>query len=139
MELMVALRCIPARARLSSPPRCAWGHLDSSLYKSPDYPGGASYDDLGWYYAAPSTAVILNDNAVAYDFISSKKLGAAVQIKPKTPAHELTIINQLITASKEQEKNHCNLNIEIKLNNTLRLYGCLPQEKEPKTMQLAIP
>lgn len=113
--------------------------LDISRFKPPYYAAGISYDDLGWYYAAPSSAVILNGNAVAYDFISAPKLGMPIQIEPKTPDKSLTLINEVVTVSKTQEKNHCGLNIEIKNNNTLRLYGCLSQEEHPRKMQLAIP
>ncbi|KTD76583.1 D-alanyl-D-alanine carboxypeptidase/D-alanyl-D-alanine-endopeptidase [Legionella waltersii] len=113
--------------------------LDVSRFQSPYYPGGTSYDDLGWYYSAPDSAVILNGNAASYQFISGKELGDPVLIKADKEENGLTIINQLRTVDKEEEKNHCGLNIEIKPNNTLRLFGCLAQQKDPKTLQLAIP
>ncbi len=109
--------------------------LDSSRFKAPYYSQGISYDDLGWYYSAPETAVILNENAVAYDFISAKRLGMPIQIRPKT-IEEITIINQVITVDKEEQKNHCALNIEIEPNNTLHLFGCLVKADKPETMQL---
>lgn len=111
--------------------------LDSSRFKPPYYAGGDSYDDLGWYYAAPSTALILNKNAVSYEFISAKKTGKRIQIIPKTAGRELSIINQVITVDKEQT-THCSLNVEVKSPNTLRLYGCLQKNKEPQVMSLAI-
>jgi len=113
--------------------------LDISRFKAPYYSGGVSYDDLGWYYSAPETAVILNENAVTYDVISAKKLGMPIQINPKTSENALTIINQVITVSKEQEKKHCALNIEIQAHNTLRLFGCLAKADKPTTLQLAVP
>jgi serine-type D-Ala-D-Ala carboxypeptidase/endopeptidase (penicillin-binding protein 4) len=113
--------------------------LDASQFKQPDYAPGASYDDLGWYYDAPSPAVMLDRNAVAYNFITDKKTGGPVTIKPQDDDHKLTLINELHTVTKKQEKDHCALNIEIKPNNTLKLYGCLAQAKEPRRMQLAIP
>jgi D-alanyl-D-alanine carboxypeptidase/D-alanyl-D-alanine-endopeptidase (penicillin-binding protein 4) len=113
--------------------------LDISRYKSPYYSGGVSYDDLGWYYSAPDTAVILNENAESYEFISAKKFGMPVQIKPKSTEAALTIINQVITVSKEQEKQHCNLNIETNSHNTVRVFGCMAQTIQPKVMQLAVP
>ena len=113
--------------------------LDTSRFKAPYYAGGESYDDLGWYYSAPDTTVILNENTEAYDVISAKKLGKPVTIKPKSAEKNLTVINQIITVNKEQEKEHCNLNVEILANNTLRLYGCMVQESKPKMIQLAIP
>ncbi len=113
--------------------------LDTSRFKAPFYPGGASIDDMGWYYSAPDTAAILDGNAVAYDFIGAKEIGKLVKIKPKTSPSALTIINQVITVTKEQEKDHCNFNIETKANNTLRLYGCLAQNDKPNLMKLAVP
>lgn len=117
------------------------GHiiLDGSRFQPPYYPPDFSYEDLGWYYAAPSTAIILNENAKDYKFISAEKIGGPIQIKAKKDGQELRIINQVITVSKEQEKEHCNLNIDIQTHNTLRLYGCLAQHKQPLLMQLAVP
>ncbi|MDP3560115.1 MAG: D-alanyl-D-alanine carboxypeptidase/D-alanyl-D-alanine-endopeptidase [Legionellaceae bacterium] len=113
--------------------------LDTSQFSAPYHAAGVSYEDLGWYYAAPSTAVILNDNAVAYQFISAQTLGGTVQLKPSSAENNLTIINELITVNKEQAKEHCSLNIETKENNSIRLYGCLAQSNKPITMRLAIP
>ncbi|QEY51545.1 D-alanyl-D-alanine carboxypeptidase/D-alanyl-D-alanine endopeptidase [Legionella longbeachae] len=113
--------------------------IDSSQYQAPNYPSGTSYDDLGWYYAAPDTAVILNENKVSFDLISAKQLGKPAQIKAKTTPNALKLINQVITVSKEEEKGHCSLNLEIKPDNTIRIFGCMIQDKNPKLIELAIP
>lgn len=113
--------------------------LDISRFKAPYYPSGVSYEDLGWYYAAPDTAIMLNENAETYAFVSAKKQGERIQIKSKTSSPSLTLINQVTTASHEQAKNHCELNIEIKPKNTLRLFGCLADNAQPRLMNLAIP
>ncbi len=112
--------------------------LDTSLFTAPYYPSGLSYDDLGWYYAAPNTALILNENTAHYELITAQQLGEPVIINPKKNSQKLTLINEVITVSKEEEKKHCSLNIEIKPNNTLRLYGCAAQSKNPKNLELAI-
>lgn len=113
--------------------------IDTSRFKPAYYPNGTSYDDLGWYYAAPDTAVILGKNAASYDLISATQLGKPVTIKPKKDGQQLTLINEVITVSPIDAKKHCSLNIEIKARNTLRLYGCVPQTKNPKTIHLALP
>lgn len=114
--------------------------IDSSQYQAPYYPSGTSYDDLGWYYAAPDTAAILNENKVAYELISAKELNKPVKINlKKNQPKALTLINEVVTVSKEEEKNHCSLNLEVKTNNTIRLYGCKTQEENPKLIELAIP
>jgi D-alanyl-D-alanine carboxypeptidase/D-alanyl-D-alanine-endopeptidase (penicillin-binding protein 4) len=112
--------------------------LDISHFKAPYYPSGISYDDLGWYYSAPDTAIMLNENAETYQLISASKPGMLATIKPKTTDPKLKIINQVITVNKEQKKQ-CSLNIEIKSENTIRLFGCMGQMKQPKEIQLALP
>jgi serine-type D-Ala-D-Ala carboxypeptidase/endopeptidase (penicillin-binding protein 4) len=113
--------------------------LDTSRFKAPDYPNGVSYEDLGWYYAAPDTAIMLDENTETYAFISAKKQGEHIQVKPKTSQPALTLINQVITVSQEQARNHCELNIDIMPKNTLRLFGCLADNAQPRLMNLAIP
>ena len=113
--------------------------VDSSRFKAPEYTGGVSYDDLGWYYAAPDSAIVIDDNAEQYTALSATNIGGRVELTSKNPEPRLTIINQLVTVSKEEEKNHCNFNIEIQPGNTLRLYGCMAENKNPKPIQLAVP
>ncbi|WP_242601942.1 D-alanyl-D-alanine carboxypeptidase/D-alanyl-D-alanine endopeptidase [Legionella yabuuchiae] len=113
--------------------------VDDSRFKPPYYAAGINYDDLGWYYVAPSSAVILNENKETFDFISPKKIGEQVTIKTKNSNPPVKLINNLISVSHAEERNHCNFNIDIKPDNTLRLYGCLPQYKEPRRLALAIP
>jgi len=36
--------------------------IDATRYQPPHYPAGVNVDDLGWYYAAPDSAIIINDN-----------------------------------------------------------------------------
>lgn len=111
--------------------------LDISRFQPPYYTNGISYDDLGWYYAAPDTAVILNKNTVNYELVSAEKIGDLAILKAKSPDQKITVINEITTVNKEQKKR-CGLNIEIKPENTLRLFGCVGQQKNPKILQLAI-
>jgi D-alanyl-D-alanine carboxypeptidase/D-alanyl-D-alanine-endopeptidase (penicillin-binding protein 4) len=113
--------------------------LDTTRFKAPYVPNGVSYDDMGWYYAAPDTAIILDENSASYELTSAPTLGQLTTIKPKNEKKALTIENEVITVSKEEAKLHCGLNIEIKPQNTLRLHGCVAQNKNPKLLQLAVP
>tara|TARA_Y100000588_G_C14197238_1_gene900780 strand:+ start:386 stop:1750 length:1365 start_codon:yes stop_codon:yes gene_type:complete len=113
--------------------------IDGSKYQLPNYAAGINYDDLGWYYVAPSSAIIINGNKETYDFISPPKLGQPVKINAIKPHTPLKLINNLVAVSFEQQRNHCSFNIAIKPNNTLRLYGCMPRYKDKRTLSLAIP
>lgn len=114
--------------------------FDTSRMQPPYYASGVSFDDIGWYYEAPSTAVILNQNKVMYEATSAPTLGMPIQLTlKKNQPTAVHIINDVITVDAKQAKYHCNFNIEIQKNNTLHVYGCLAQRKEPKILQFAIP
>jgi len=113
--------------------------LDTTRFESPNYPDGIQYDDLGWYFAAPDTAIMLDENYETYEFITGKKPGKKIKIKAKSTEHQLKLINQVVGASPEDAKHHCDLNVALLPENTLKLYGCLAVRDTPKLMMLAIP
>jgi D-alanyl-D-alanine carboxypeptidase/D-alanyl-D-alanine-endopeptidase (penicillin-binding protein 4) len=113
--------------------------IDASLFKAPFYARATSYDDLGWYFAAPSSAIMLNGNQIAYEVFTSKTLGQPITLIPtKRMISPLTIENHVTTVSLDDAKHHCDLELEIKSLNTLHLYGCLAKRERPYTMQFAI-
>lgn len=113
--------------------------LDTSRFKPPYYPPGVSYDDLGWYFVAPSLALMLNENAESYEVKTAKEQGKLIEIKAQNPEPALRLVNQVVTVSQAQAKAHCSLDIQVQPNNTLKLYGCLAQREQPIKMQFAIP
>ena len=113
--------------------------LDISRFASPVYPAATAYDDLGWYYAAPDSALVLNENAEKYTLFPAKRLGDKVTIQSDSTRHALKLINQVTTASAIDAKQHCNLNIDILPHNTLKLYGCLASKPAHRVMNFSIP
>lgn len=113
--------------------------LDTSQIKPPYYPNGTSLDDLGWYYAAPDSAIIIDRNAINYKFISAKNLGKPIRIIPLQKNNFLKINNQAITVSPEYAKKHCEMHLALNDNNQIKIYGCMPQTANPKNEKLAIP
>ncbi len=112
--------------------------LDTSIFTPPYYPAGVSYDDIGWYYAAPDTAIILNENSAPYELNAPEQIGSLTRIKAKNNEIPLSIINEVIVVSSE-EKKHCDLHIAPNQTNTIRLYGCVVASKTPRLLELAIP
>lgn len=112
--------------------------IDTSRFQAPDYPSGLSYDDFGWYYAAPDTAAIIDENAVDYEFTTAKAFGAPVQVKAKDNGAKIPLMANIITVNNDTAKKHCNLNITIAPQNHLQLYGCLAQRKNSMLVRLAV-
>ncbi len=113
--------------------------LDISRFASPEYPAATAYDDLGWYYAAPDIALVLNENAEKYTFFPAKQLGNKVTIQSDNTRHALKLINQVKTVNAIDAKQHCNLNIDFLPHNTLKLYGCLAEKPAHRVMNFSIP
>lgn len=100
---------------------------------------GTSLDDMGWYYAAPDTAVIIDKNAINYKFIASKTIGHSIEIIPEQTDNFLKIINKTITVTPDYAEKHCKINISIRNNNQVKIYGCMAQTDNPKSEKPAIP
>lgn len=113
--------------------------IDNSAYSSPYHPAGITFDDLGWYYEAPCTSVIIDENAVEFYLQSSQALGGPVQIISSDRKSPLQLINNLKTVSWEEAKNDCDMHVDDMGNNRVRLYGCLAQRQAKKRINLAIP
>lgn len=111
--------------------------LDASIFSPPYHPAGISYDDLGWYYAAPDSAIILDENKASFK-MTSGKLNEPVTFYPVNAQSPLTVLNQVITVNKNNSPP-CTLNISNEKNNTVRLYGCAPLTEKPQLIELAIP
>ena len=113
--------------------------VDSSRFRAPEYPDGLSMDDLGWDYAAPDSAIIINENTEAFQCITGESVGMPVSIQSLSKNPGLQIINDLKTATQEEAEQHCSMHIALKAQNTLHLFGCLPKGDEPTILNLAIP
>jgi D-alanyl-D-alanine carboxypeptidase/D-alanyl-D-alanine-endopeptidase (penicillin-binding protein 4) len=113
-------------------------YIDTSRFEAPYYPSGITFDDLGWYYAAPDTAAIIDGNEASFQFITAKKPGAPVKVKPLKKDNGIRIINQLKTVSPAFYRKHCSMHIQILPDNQLKLFGCLPQRKQAREMRLAV-
>lgn len=112
--------------------------VDTSHFSLPNFSSADSYDDLGWYYTAPVSAVILNGNMAAYTLKSAEKSGLPIHLNPKSLEPKIKIINNVMTVDKTTMPYPCSLNIEVKSDNTLRLYGCWDIKRKPQTMRFAL-
>lgn len=112
--------------------------LDTSRFQAPYYPGGISYDDLGWYYAAPDTAAIMDGNEASFKITMSKEIGGSVAVQEVKAHQGLDMLDDVKTVSVDYYRKHCSFNIERLPENQSRLYGCLPQRAQPRIMKFAI-
>jgi len=109
--------------------------IDGSRFRKPYYPSGNSFDDLHWYYSAPITSIILNENSLDLKFrVHDRHLS----IKPKKFARYFPISHRVELVPREKALTECNLNVEMNAKNHIDFYGCWPQLRHHALERVAI-
>ena len=100
--------------------------LDNTRFQGSPYPLGIEYEDVNWYYSAPATSIIIDQNKATIQLIPAHKIGQKATIKFKQNAQYMTWNNQVITVSEKQAAHHCQLILEVSDKNQVHLSGCWP-------------
>lgn len=112
--------------------------IDDTAFAEPYYAQGWTWDSLPWYYSAPITSIIINENKVRLKFNKATALNAPIKIEQADSELPAFKIQSNVLAVSAQEADHsCQLNVKVR-NNDLSLYGCWPMDKTPIVVELAI-
>lgn len=101
--------------------------IDATRYEPPDLAPGWSVEDPIWYYGAPISAVIIDQNAIKLSIRPSEKLGGNVSVKAITNPF-FSLVNSLKTVSNWEAKNSCSFHV-VNHDQQLFLSGCWPRHK----------
>lgn len=112
--------------------------IDDKSFATPLYGPGWTWDSIPWYYSAPISSIILNENKVR---IKLHKPNALYELLKIEQADEripnLPIDAHVMVVTPEEAKNVCQLSVNIK-NNKIQLTGCWSIDKTPAYLELAI-
>ncbi|OGT49095.1 MAG: D-alanyl-D-alanine carboxypeptidase/D-alanyl-D-alanine-endopeptidase [Gammaproteobacteria bacterium RIFCSPHIGHO2_12_FULL_41_15] len=118
-------------------------YIDKSAYDHASYPPGRVYDDMGYYYSAPVSAISLNENNFALRIDPSNALGQKAKLTPILPTGIVTFENEVITAPHSSiikiyasPSNHYLLqgNLNIKAKHISRKMALTEPEKLVKSV-----
>jgi D-alanyl-D-alanine carboxypeptidase/D-alanyl-D-alanine-endopeptidase (penicillin-binding protein 4) len=93
-------------------------------------PGGFTWDDNNFYYAAPSSAIIINKNVSEAMMRPSSATGSMANLSIEDPAI-LAIENKVTTALSN--KQDCPYKSKYLGGNKYEVYGCMPISKDPQS------
>lgn len=113
--------------------------IDDTRFQRPDYAMGWSQDSLSWYYAAPITTVMLNENLIKLSLNSSKAIGEKAEIAfaaDETIKPSLT--QDISIVSMEEANGHCQIQIQLNEENGIFVSGCWPQKSSPDALKVAL-
>ncbi|MGE3319416.1 MAG: D-alanyl-D-alanine carboxypeptidase/D-alanyl-D-alanine-endopeptidase [Candidatus Berkiella sp.] len=112
--------------------------IDDTAFAEPYYAQGWTWDSLPWYYSAPITSIIINENKVRLKFNRPQALNTPIKIEQADPELPAFKIQSNVTAVTMQEADTtCQLNVKVN-NNDIDLSGCWPLDKTPIVMELAL-
>jgi D-alanyl-D-alanine carboxypeptidase/D-alanyl-D-alanine-endopeptidase (penicillin-binding protein 4) len=112
--------------------------VDDTAFSGPEYGPGWTWDSLHWYFSAPVSAIILNENMVQFQIQKADKVNAPLVIKQSFATIPLLPLKAKVrAASSEEAEKKCELSLHVK-NNEINLDGCWPIDKTPTTIGIAL-
>ncbi|MFI4937534.1 MAG: D-alanyl-D-alanine carboxypeptidase/D-alanyl-D-alanine-endopeptidase [Candidatus Berkiellales bacterium] len=112
--------------------------VDDRAFEEPFYAPGWTLDSLAWYYSAPITAIILNENKVRYKLDKANELNEIIHVAQADETLPTFPLKAHVAAvTTEESEKSCQFDVSVK-NNEILMGGCWPIEKTPTTIELAI-
>lgn len=114
--------------------------IDSSSFEAPWYGPGWGQDDLNWYFAAPITSIILQENAVGVNLVPNTVLHkpASMSILENPLKSYLKLTHHVNTVTYEESMKACEINLDVDAENHIDFNGCWPTSPQPQLMKVAI-
>ncbi len=111
--------------------------LDITHVPVPYYGMGWAQEDLAWYFAAPISAAIIDENQINLQLLLTETLNQPIPAKVMgTPP--LPVTSYLMSAREADTKHLCQFNSSMDSNNRITLYGCWPAAKGPVALKMAL-
>lgn len=113
-------------------------YIDDTSFKAPYYAAGWTWDSIPWYFSAPISTVILNENKVKLKINKAEGLNEVLKIEQvdKTIPN-LPLQANVKSVTFEESEHQCQLDAEVKSNH-IKLDGCWPINKTPANIELAL-
>ena len=113
--------------------------IDDTQFSPPNYGPGWSVDDLGWYYTAPITSVILDENANIYEFVPSQSLGGRTKLVPQKKSPFIRVTSNVKTVTEDDAEKYCSLVLRIdNHDNAVDATGCWPISQKAETERISL-
>ncbi|MGI9214905.1 MAG: D-alanyl-D-alanine carboxypeptidase/D-alanyl-D-alanine endopeptidase, partial [Gammaproteobacteria bacterium] len=118
--------------------------VDDTLY-SEDYAPGWVIDDLTWGYAAPSTAIVIDENKIPIKVNPIYTFGQQVNFAISNDyennngfSYPCNIESKVLAVNHLQAANDCRLKVKLNANNEIWFSGCVEIEPKEQLINLAV-
>ncbi len=111
--------------------------LDNSRFDKPFYGLGMTREDSNWYYGAPASTIVIDQNYATLNLYPSKTVGGLATIKPRRNMEYMSLKYKVVTVSAEKAARHCRLLVNVSNTNHIRMTGCWPVEGAKPELNIA--
>lgn len=115
--------------------------VDDSVFEGPLIGTGWTWDSTPWYYSAPVSAIVIDNNQFGVTLFPAKELGGKVEVvaDAKYPNDKPKRINSDVKGVTYQDSETiCQLEVKVHEDNAAEFSGCWPVGESPVNLQLAI-
>lgn len=113
--------------------------IADSAYAGPAYGPGWVIDSQHWYYSAPISSIMLNQNSVKLKIGKHERMGQKIPLGFMDSRDSfLTLNTDVKTVSRKQYDHECQLEANVTHTNDLHLTGCWPKSSGRQNFSLAI-
>lgn len=110
--------------------------LDSSVFTGYERAVGWPWDITGVCYSAPVSAMNLDGNCIQASIYTQQDGATRVFVPPHYPVQVTTEARSVSRA--QQQRQHCDLELNATADNDYRLSGCLAQRDRPLPLKFAV-
>ncbi len=112
--------------------------IDNTRFQAPYYAWGWTWNSLPWYFSAPITTVIVDENSVGVRFTSNQSLGGKATLSYLKPLPLGNITQHVITVTERESNEECEIMLSMDDKNNLQAGGCWPKHDTADDLKLAI-
>ena len=110
--------------------------IDQSAFSGAFYPWGWTEDSLAWYFFAPVTALMIDQNRFSVSVMPGKHLGDTLAVQATSTTAPMQLSSEIEAVSDEDAK-HCRMNASTTAWNQIHFSGCWPLSQGKSRLHLA--
>jgi len=110
--------------------------IDDTNFSDAHYAQGWTWDSMPWYYSAPVSSIVINQNKTAFQIAENKKIATPVKFSHKASFPNIKLNTSVTGVKKTTAEHDCQIEISQE-HQQYNLSGCWPIEHTPLTVEVS--
>ncbi len=110
--------------------------VDDTVFSDAHYGQGWTWDSMPWYYSAPVSSIVINQNKTAFFIDEVKAISKPITFSHKASFPSVTLNTSVTGVMKKTAEHDCQIEISQD-HQQYDLNGCWPIENTPRTVEVS--